>query len=47
MQLFYKILFVLLMLLPGALRAQQVDYSVVSVPEESGIDFMRITSSND
>lgn len=27
--------------------AQQVDYSVVSVPEEAGIDFTRITSPND
>lgn len=29
------------------LNAQSVDYSVVSVPEESGIDFTRITSDND
>lgn len=29
------------------LNAQKVDYSVVSVPEESGIDFTRITSDND
>lgn len=28
-------------------KAQQVDYSVVSVPEESGIEFVQITSSND
>jgi len=28
-------------------HAQQVDYSIVSVPEESGIDFMKITSSGD
>ncbi|MBQ9076476.1 MAG: PD40 domain-containing protein [Muribaculaceae bacterium] len=28
-------------------NAQQVDYSVVSVPEESGIDFMKITRAND
>lgn len=27
--------------------AQQVDYSVVAVPEESGIDFMQITTAND
>ena len=27
--------------------AQQVDYSVVSVPEESGIEFVQMTSSND
>lgn len=29
------------------LHAQKVDYSVVSVPEESGIDFTRITTEND
>ncbi len=29
------------------LQAQQVDYSVVSVPEESGIDFMQVTTSSD
>ena len=29
------------------LSAQNVDYSVVSVPEESGIDFTKITSDND
>lgn len=28
-------------------QAQQVDYSIVSVPEESGIDFMKISSSGD
>ncbi len=27
--------------------SQKVDYSVVSVPEESGIDFLQITQSND
>jgi len=27
--------------------AQQVDYSVVSVPEESGLEFIKITSDND
>lgn len=27
--------------------AQQVDYSVVSVPEESGIDFMKVTKASD
>lgn len=32
--------------LPAAV-AQQVDYSVVSVPEEAGIDFTRITSPSD
>lgn len=30
-----------------SLNAQKVDYSVVSVPEESGIDFTCITSAND
>ena len=29
------------------IKAQQVDYSVVAVPEESGIEFVQITSSND
>lgn len=29
------------------LNAQKVDYSVVNVPEESGIDFTRITTDND
>lgn len=29
------------------LHAQKVDYSVVNVPEESGIDFTRITTDND
>lgn len=28
-------------------NAQKVDYSVVSVPEESGIDFMQVTSASD
>ena len=28
-------------------NAQKVDYSVVMVPEEAGIDFMQITSAND
>lgn len=31
----------------NCLKAQQVDYSVVSVPEESGIDFTKISSSGD
>lgn len=29
------------------INAQQVDYSVVSVPEESGIDFMQVTTASD
>lgn len=41
-----KLLF--LLALPFASIAQQrVDYSIVSVPEESGIDLLRITSDND
>lgn len=28
-------------------EAQQVDYSVVSVPEEAGVEFRRITSASD
>lgn len=31
----------------GGLGAQTVDYSVVSVPEESGIDFMQVTTGSD
>lgn len=31
----------------GGVNAQNVDYSVVSVPEESGTDFMKITSASD
>lgn len=30
-----------------SLSAQQVDYSVVSVPEEAGIDFLQVTSNSD
>lgn len=31
----------------SGMEAQQVDYSVVSVQEEAGIDFMKITSASD
>ena len=31
----------------GYVSAQQVDYSVVSVPEEAGIEFLQMTSPND
>ena len=31
----------------GYVSAQQVDYSVVSVPEEAGIEFQQMTSPND
>jgi len=31
----------------GGLGAQTVDYSVVAVPEESGIDFMQVTTGSD
>ena len=41
------ILFILLALLAGVSVAQQVDYSVVSVQEESGINFTKVTSDND
>lgn len=47
MRLLFIILLVFSACFTGSVRAQQVDYSVVSVPEEAGIDFMRITSSND
>ena len=43
----HSALFALLALVPLAVSAQQVDYSVVSVPEEAGIDFPRITSPSD
>ena len=33
--------------LAGMLQAQQVDYSVVSVPEESGIEFMQVSTPSD
>lgn len=42
-----KIITMLMIGLTCCAYAQQVDYSVVAVPEESGIDFMRITSGND
>lgn len=38
---------VALSLLPLAAFSQKVDYSVVSVPEETGIDFQPVTTSND
>lgn len=40
-------IFVFLLLLTCNATAQTVDYSVVSVPEESGIDFQQITTAND
>ncbi len=42
-----KILFAFMSVLGLAMSAQKVDYSVVSVPEESGIDFMQVTSASD
>ena len=36
-----------LLLLPFALFGQTVDYSVVSVPEESGLELVKITADND
>ena len=42
-----SILAVLLGVSAFTTSAQQVDYSVVSVPEESGIDFMKITRASD
>ncbi len=38
---------IVLIIVPLSIQAQQVDYSVVSVPEESGIDFVQISGSND
>lgn len=37
----------ILLIAANGTKAQQVDYSVVSVPEESGIDFMQITNTGD
>ncbi|MDO4929816.1 MAG: hypothetical protein Q4E59_01635 [Bacteroidales bacterium] len=31
----------------GTTQAQQVDYSIVSVPEEAGLDFMKVTKTSD
>ena len=49
MQKLYKRLIVIgiILLFFNNLNAQKVDYSVVSVPEESGIEFMQITSDGD
>ena len=41
------VIFSLLAFLTGVLTAQQVDYSVVFVKEESGISFTKISSDND
>lgn len=46
--LYKKIAFVFFsFILCNCLQAQQVDYSIVSVPEESGIDFMQISTPSD
>lgn len=43
-----KFVFVLFLALAShAINAQQVDYSVVSVPQESGIIFTKVTTDND
>lgn len=42
-----KIIFALVMALAIMANAQQVDYSVVSTPEESGIEFVKITKESD
>jgi Tol biopolymer transport system component len=42
-----NILFVLFLLAMPCLYAQKVDYSIVSVPEEKGLDFMQITTPSD
>lgn len=41
------LVFLLLLGVVSYIRGQQVDYSVVSVQEESGIDFTKITSESD
>ena len=45
----YKKISLILLLLIGAVqsKSQKVDFSVVSVPEESGLEFLQITTSND
>lgn len=42
-----NILFSILLLSAQLLQAQKVDYSVVSVPEEKGLDLMQITTASD
>lgn len=42
-----KLFILFLAILPSAIRAQRVDYSVVYVPEESGLDLMCVTTAND
>lgn len=41
------LMLIVVCLLPPALRAQTVDYSLVSVGEEAGLDFKKVTSDND
>ena len=41
------LVFFLFIGLHNSLQAQQVDYSIVSVPEESGIDFTQISTPSD
>lgn len=43
----YLTLLIALSLVKGSVTAQKVDYSVVSVPEESGLSFTKITNDND
>ena len=43
----YLVAFLIISSLKGPASAQQVDYSVVSVPEESGTDFTQITTNKD
>lgn len=43
----YTIGAVLILAMSGTVSAQKIDYSVVSVGEESGIDFTRITNDGD
>ena len=43
----YLLISSLLLFLGVSLHSQTVDYSIVSVPEEAGIEFMKITSTND
>lgn len=43
----YFVLGLSLLAICNCIKAQQVDYSIVSVPEESGIDFMQISTQSD
>ena len=43
----YNLLLLFCLLSFSSLHSQTVDFSIVSVPEESGVEFMKISSTND